>query len=165
MPVFITPMAAVAGSVAEEILAAMVAAANLVRAYVNNGGDIALHLARRPVVPHRRWPASTSVSLGAVEITAADPVRGIATSGRGGRSFSLGIADAVTVLADTASKADAAATLIGNAVDLPGHPADRAASQPAGCSPTAILATRLVTVHVGPLTRGRMRRRLERGLR
>src|SRR4051812_30230689 len=43
--VFITPMAAVAGSVAEEILAAMVAAADLDRAFVNNGGDIALHLA------------------------------------------------------------------------------------------------------------------------
>ena len=42
---FITPMAAVAGSVAEEILGAMLAAARLDRAYVNNGGDIALHLA------------------------------------------------------------------------------------------------------------------------
>src|SRR5919197_1401002 len=42
---FITPMAAVAGSVAEEILGAMLGAASLDRAYVNNGGDIALHLA------------------------------------------------------------------------------------------------------------------------
>ena len=42
---FITPMAAVAGSVAEEILGAMTGAARLDRAYVNNGGDIALHLA------------------------------------------------------------------------------------------------------------------------
>src|SRR6187431_62185 len=42
---FITPMAAVAGSVAEEILSAMTGAARLDRAYVNNGGDIALHLA------------------------------------------------------------------------------------------------------------------------
>lgn len=41
---FITPMAAVAGSVAEEILGAMLAAASLDQAYVNNGGDIALHL-------------------------------------------------------------------------------------------------------------------------
>jgi len=41
---FITPMAAVAGSVAEEILGAMVENARLDRAYVNNGGDIALHL-------------------------------------------------------------------------------------------------------------------------
>jgi len=49
-------------------------------------------------------------------------VRGIATSGWRGRSFSLGIADAVTVLADRAAMADAAATIIANAVDLPGHP-------------------------------------------
>ena len=41
---FITPMAAVAGSVAEEVLGAMLNAAWLDRAYVNNGGDIALHL-------------------------------------------------------------------------------------------------------------------------
>ena len=50
-------------------------------------------------------------------------MRGIATSGWRGRSFSLGIADAVTVLADRAAAADAAATIIANAVDLPGHPA------------------------------------------
>ena len=44
---FITPMAAVAGSVAEEILDAMTDAAILAKAYVNNGGDIALHLSAR----------------------------------------------------------------------------------------------------------------------
>jgi uncharacterized protein len=58
-----------------------------------------------------------------ITIEANDAARGIATSGRHGRSFSLGIADAVTVLARTASQADAAATIIANAVDLPGHPA------------------------------------------
>ena len=41
---FITPMAAVAGSVAEHVLQVMVEAADLRRAYVNNGGDIAIHL-------------------------------------------------------------------------------------------------------------------------
>src|SRR5688572_15927661 len=35
----ITPMAAVAGSVAAEIMAAMVAGRTLQKAYVNNGGD------------------------------------------------------------------------------------------------------------------------------
>src|SRR3546814_3371169 len=42
---FVTPMAAVAGAVADHLLAAMTAAADLKRAYVNDGGDIALHLA------------------------------------------------------------------------------------------------------------------------
>jgi len=121
---FITPMAAVAGSVAEEILGAMLGAARLERAYVNNGGDIALHLTGVEQFtvglidrPDRYGLLRTMI------VDAGDPVRGVATSGRHGRSFSLGIADAVTVLARTASKADAAATIIANAVDLPGHPA------------------------------------------
>ena len=120
---FITPMAAVAGAVAEEILGAMVHAARLDRADVNNGGDIALYLAHGAHFtvglvdrPDRPGPMATTV------IAAGDPSRGIATSGRHGRSFSLGIADAVTVLARTAAQADAAATIIANAVDLPGHP-------------------------------------------
>lgn len=120
---FVTPMAAVAGAVAEEVLNAMVAAAPLDRAYVNDGGDIALHL-----TPGTGFTAGMVARpdrptlLGTARIEAASPVRGIATSGRHGRSFSLGIADAVTVLARTAAMADAAATMIANAVDLPDHP-------------------------------------------
>src|SRR5262249_27394135 len=120
----IKPMAAVAGSVAEEILGVMRAAADLPRAYVNNGGDIALHLAagERFSIGLMDRPGSLGV-MRTFAIDADDPSRGIATSGRHGQSFSLGIADAVTVLARTASQADAAATVIANAVDLPGHPA------------------------------------------
>jgi ApbE superfamily uncharacterized protein (UPF0280 family) len=146
---FITPMAAVAGSVAEEILGSMLAAARLDRAYVNNGGDIALHLAGREQFtvglldrPDRQGLMRTTV------IDADDPARGIATSGRHGRSFSLGIADAVTVLAKTASQADAAATIIANAVDLPGHPA--IVRCPANeLQPDSDLGARLVTRDVG----------------
>jgi ApbE superfamily uncharacterized protein (UPF0280 family) len=121
---FITPMAAVAGAVAEEILGAMVEAANLTRAYVNNGGDIALHLAEGEhftmgLVDRPDQPGLMQTTM----IEADDFARGVATSGRHGRSFSLGIADAVTVFARTAAQADAAATMIANAVDLPGHPA------------------------------------------
>jgi ApbE superfamily uncharacterized protein (UPF0280 family) len=121
---FITPMAAVAGAVAEAVLAAMVAAADLHRAFVNDGGDIALHLADGAdyaigLVDRPDRPAL----FGRAVVRSADPVRGIATSGRRGRSFSLGIADAVTILAPSAAAADAAATVVGNATDLPGHPA------------------------------------------
>ena len=121
---FITPMAAVAGSVAEEILGAMLATADLNRAYVNNGGDIALHLSagERFSVGLMDRPDALGL-MRTFRVEAGDPSRGIATSGRHGRSFSLGIADAVTVLARTASQADAAATIIANAVDLPTHPA------------------------------------------
>ena len=123
---FVTPMAAVAGSVADTILAAMVAGADLRRAYVNNGGDIALHLA--PGATFRSAMARIDGhGLGTIEIGEGDGVGGIATSGRHGRSLSMGVADSVTVLASTAAAADAAATLIANAVDLPGHPAVRRA--------------------------------------
>jgi uncharacterized protein len=121
---FITPMAAVAGAVADEILDVMTAAAPLTRAYVNNGGDIALHLGAGQTfaIGMIDRPDKPSLSGNAV-IKAVDPVRGIATSGWRGRSFSCGIADAVTVLAGDAAAADAAATMIANACDLPGHAA------------------------------------------
>ncbi|HYN39456.1 MAG TPA: UPF0280 family protein [Rhodospirillales bacterium] len=122
--VFVTPMAAVAGAVADEVLAAMLADGHrLARAYVNDGGDIALYLA-----PGERFTAGLVADVGkpviaaTATIEAAMPVRGIATSGRGGRSLSRGIADAVTVLAADAAAADVAATLIANAVDAD-HPA------------------------------------------
>ena len=124
--VFITPMAAVAGAVADEVLAAMLGACEAddrpERIYVNNGGDIALHLdgdAEFALGVMREDGAS----LGRMTISSGECSRGVATSGRGGRSFSLGIADSVTVVASNAAAADAAATLIANAVDLPGHPA------------------------------------------
>lgn len=238
---FITPMAAVAGAVADGVLAAMVAGRCLLKAFVNNGGDIAFHLppgaflrcglvtdlSTRAVAvptsgtadaashmadairfianlshdigrsPHAvtrlgpairdlhgaRWrkagvagsslvmtqetdPARTSGDgdsvlaaslLDGTFILAADhPARGLATSGRackgrGGRSFSFGIADSVTVLARTAAGADAAATIIGNAVDLPGHRAidRRPASE---IDPASDLGSRLITYEIGPLT-------------
>ncbi len=127
---FITPMAAVAGAVAEEILQAMVAGGDLGKAYVNNGGDIALHLAAgesfriglvADVDQATRHGHRVAVD-GAFEVTHALPVRGAATSGWRGRSWSLGIADSVTALAATAAAADAAATMIGNAVNVD-HPA------------------------------------------
>jgi ApbE superfamily uncharacterized protein (UPF0280 family) len=119
---FITPMAAVAGAVAEEILGVMIASADLSRAYVNNGGDLALHLSddEQFVIGMVERPDRPSL-LGRATLRSDDPVRGIATSGWRGRSFSLGIADAVTALADRAAAADAAATIIANAVNLPGH--------------------------------------------
>ena len=146
---FITPMAAVAGAVAEEILAAMIAAAKLSRAYVNDGGDIALHLSPGETFTVGMVDRPDRPSLfGKTTLDSSGPVRGIATSGRGGRSFSFGIADAVTVLADRAAAADAAATIIANAIDLPGHPA--IVRVPAcDLAPDSDLGERLVTRAVG----------------
>jgi ApbE superfamily uncharacterized protein (UPF0280 family) len=225
---FITPMAAVAGAVADAVLAAMARGRDVRRAFVNNGGDIAFHLApgqalrcglvtdlalgldiasgarvSGPVADARafvpvagaRVPVPAAVTAGAatvpdagsavtvagavtavespaamtvagspqtfgidgtVLLTSDRPSRGLATSGRackgrGGRSFSFGIADSVSILACTAAQADAAATIVGNAVDLPRHPAiDR---RPASdIDPASDLGDRLVTFDVGPLS-------------
>jgi ApbE superfamily uncharacterized protein (UPF0280 family) len=160
---FITPMAAVAGAVAEEILGAMVDAAHLDRAYVNNGGDIALYLGEGEhftlgLVDRPDQPGLMKTTL----IDFDHPTRGIATSGRHGRSFSLGIADAVTVLARSAAQADAAATIIANAVDLPGHPA--VLRRPAhDLQPDSDLGARLVTREVGDLSHYEIEKALEAG--
>ncbi|OGA47747.1 MAG: thiamine biosynthesis protein ApbE, partial [Betaproteobacteria bacterium RIFCSPLOWO2_12_FULL_62_13] len=121
--IYITPMAAVAGAAADEILQAMLHERKLLKAYVNNGGDIALHLAQDNaltlgVVNNADHPAIDAT----VTLSPSMPVRGLATSGWRGRSQSLGIADAVTVFAADAAAADAAATMVANAVDVE-HPA------------------------------------------
>src|SRR5216683_1004277 len=164
MEIFITPMAAVAGAVAEEILEVMTAAAKLSRAYVNDGGDIALHLApgEKFVVGMVERPDRASL-FGTTTIQSTDPIRGIATSGWRGRSFSLGIADAVTVLADTAAMADAAATVVANAVDLPAHPrVVRVRAR--DLAPDSDLGNRLVTQGVGELSTCQIAAALDAGV-
>lgn len=166
---FITPMAAVAGAVADHVLAHMLRGVRLARAYVNDGGDIAFHVA-----PGERLTCGVVADLvapnvdGTIALTADMPVRGIATSGRackgnGGRSFSLGIADAVTVLAADAAAADAAATVIGNAVDLPGH---RAVRRVPACDidPDSDLGDRLVTLEVAQIDAAAIDRALRAGV-
>jgi len=167
---FITPMAAVAGAVADAVLQAMTAGRTLHRAYVNNGGDIAVHLApgeslRCGLVTELAAPALNGIFT----LHHAAPSRGIATSGRackgqGGRSFSFGIADAVTVLARTAAEADAAATVVANTVDLPGHPSVQ--RRPADeVDPGTDLGARLITWDLGPLTPSDVARALDAGRR
>lgn len=162
---FITPMAAVAGAVAEEILEVMTTSATLTRAYVNDGGDIALYLTpgEHFVIGMVERPDRSSL-FGTTTIPFDDSIRGIATSGWHGRSFSLGIADSVTVLADTASAADAAATMIANAIDLPESP--KITRRPAcDLAPDSDLGERLVTQSVALLSPGEINVALEGGVR
>lgn len=156
--IYITPMAAVAGAVADEMLQALIRGRTLDKAYVNDGGDIAIHLTHG----HELRAGIFAQGLdGVARLTAARPVRGIATSGRGGRSFSLGIADSATVLAATAAAADAAATLIANAVNLD-HPAvDRRAAR--DLDPDSDLGDLPVTVAVGVLPLEVVAEALDRG--
>lgn len=162
-PIFVTPMAAVAGAVADALLAAMLAAAPLARAYVNDGGDIAVHVGPGAALAIGLAGDPARLALdGALQVLPGSGIGGIATSGRHGRSFSLGIADSVTVLARDAATADVAATLIANAVDLD-SPAIRRAPA-ASLDPDSDLGERPVTVAVGPLAPAEVNAALAAGL-
>ncbi|GAA4358293.1 thiamine biosynthesis protein ApbE [Variovorax defluvii] len=167
---FITPMAAVAGAVAQELIACY-QRSGIERAWINNGGDIALHLAPGQSARvglfadlarfdlRERGPLTTD---GQFELRAEMPVRGVATSGWRGRSFSLGIADSVTVLAATAAEADAAATVIANAVDVQDPGIHR---RPANeCKDDSDLGDIPVTVDVEALAPAQVQRALAAGV-
>ena len=159
---FITPMAAVAGAVADEICAAMSTINGLRKIYVNDGGDIAFHLAPGEVLAVGLVPVLADARLGgSVTISSDMNVRGIATSGMDGRSFSFGIADAVTVLASSAADADAAATMIANAVDADHPTIERAPAS--SLDPDSDLGNRLVTVDRGSLSPETIDAALSRG--
>lgn len=153
---FITPMAAVAGAVADEMLAALTKGRKLTRAYVNNGGDTAFYLA-----PHQSITVAVPPSA-RVKVSQNMPSRGIATSGWQGRSQSLGIADAVTVLAKDAATADAAATLIANAVDTYEPRIKRAPAN--SLYPDSDLGARPVTTYVPILAPAQVQDALANGL-
>jgi len=162
---FITPMAAVAGAVADYVLSQLLHGRTLSRAYVNNGGDIALYLQGDASFKVAVCTDSKTGQRGAeLRISVSDSVGGIATSGWDGRSHSLGIADAVTVLAPSAAAADAAATLIANAVDLPGSP--QVKRVPAkSLSPDSDLGDHSVTVSVAALGAAQRQSALQSGER
>ena len=169
-PAFVTPMVAVAGAVAQELLLAY-DRAGIARAWVNNGGDIALHLTEgtslriglfAQIDRLARLDLGQDLPIdGRFEVAHSSMVRGVATSGWRGRSFSLGIADSVTVLAPTAAEADAAASLIANDVnvDAPGivrMPANQLKDD-------SDLGDIPVTVDVPPLTPRQIAQALQRG--
>ncbi len=160
---FVTPMAAVAGSVADHILAATLDGRTLAKASVNNGGDIALWLGGKESLTIGVGDVrNESVTLTPVMVQASDGIGGVATSGWGGRSHSLGVAEFVTVFAKDAATADVAATLIGNAVDVP--TSDQIKRVPAlQLSPDSDLGSRMVTVEVGALSETDISSALMRG--
>jgi len=160
---FVTPMASVAGAVADCTLANMCFGRKLDRVAVNNGGDIALHLHGDATYTIGICDdLRTGMQNANASIDANSPVNGIATSGWQGRSHSLGIADAVTVLASSAAKADVAATLIANRIDLPqSNKVERVAAS--SLSPDTDLGNRLVTVDVQTLSSSERQQALQRG--
>ena len=160
---FVTSMAAVAGSVADEVMASLIDGRSLDKAYINNSGDISVYLTpgqtlRLGIVGQLFRPAID----GTAELSFDRPVRGVATSGWQGRSWSLGIADAVTVLAESAAAADVAATLIANNVNVEHPTIERAPASE--LDDQTDLGSRLVTVDVGRLDADAVAAALNKGM-
>ncbi len=146
----LTPLAAVAGTLADAV-ADRLFGQGLSRVIVDNGGDIAIRLAAgettrvglRPEIAH---PEISHV----LTLDGRHSTWGVATSGLGGRSFTCGIASAVTAVARSASLADAAATAVANACLVAG--ADVLRVPAAKLDPNTDIPDLLVTVAVGDLT-------------
>ena len=160
---FVTSMAAVAGSVADEVMASLIDGRSLDKAYINNSGDISVYLTpgqtlRLGIVGQLFRPAID----GTAELSFDRPVRGVATSGWQGRSWSFGIADAVTVLAESAAAADVAATLIANNVNVEHPTIERAPAWE--LDDQTDLGSRLVTVDVGRLDTEAVESALSKGM-
>ena len=164
---FVTPMASVAGAVADQMASEIARVAGLEKLCVNNGGDIAVWLGTERAelrVGVALLPAEGGACAGvpaAVRIRAGDGVGGVASSGWQGRSHSLGIADSVTVLAENAALADAAATLIANAVDVDSPEIRRVPARELDID--SDLGDRPVTVSIGTLSAAERREALARG--
>lgn len=109
------PMAAVAGVIAEHV-GRDLEAAGIDELIVENGGDIYLRRGQESIISIHAGQSLLSDKVG-LRVAAADSPLGVCcSSGTIGHSLSLGIADAVVVLARSTALADAAATAIGNAV-------------------------------------------------
>lgn len=108
------PMAAVAGAVAGMVGEKLLKwSAEVI---VENGGDIFLKVGSKRTIGIYAGESAFTGKL-AIEVEPGRTPLGVCTSsGKVGPSLSLGLADAVVVLAPSAALADAAATAVGNRV-------------------------------------------------
>jgi ApbE superfamily uncharacterized protein (UPF0280 family) len=111
----LTPMAAVAGTIADAV-ADFLFERGMTRVLVDNGGDVVIRSCDgEPVTVGIRPQVDTKSISHAIVLGPEGTAWGIATSGLGGRSLTRGVADAATIVAADASLADAAATAVANA--------------------------------------------------
>lgn len=110
------PMAAVAGTVADAV-ARHLQEAGAVKAIVENGGDVAIHLqpGQEAAVGVRRGLGDPEPAYRLTLRGDLQPFWGVCTSGLGGRGLTRGLADSAVCVAATSAVADAAATALGNA--------------------------------------------------
>lgn len=159
----VTPLIAVAGSVADLVADAIFADEAVTLVTVNNGGDIAVRMRAAAAVTIGIRPNAGSDGMShRMKLDAACHIGGVATSGFGGRSFTLGIASAAVAAAASASLADVAATLIGNAVDTEGAPVVRRPARELDADTD--IPDLLVTTRVGALSDRQVEAALANGI-
>lgn len=144
-----TPMCAVAGAFAD-LTADYLANRGATRVLINNGGDLALRLKGSAQAVLGVADKVGGQPVWRVRVRAGQGIGGVATSGLAGRSFTLGVADAVTIFAETASVADACATHIANTTAIDAPSVSRCFARE--LDPETDIPDLLVTTHVGPLT-------------
>ncbi|WP_052315984.1 FAD:protein FMN transferase [Desulfomonile tiedjei] len=158
----LTPMAAVAGTIADAT-ADVLEKRGLTRVVVNNGGDIAVRLKDPESLRIGIRPDISSHEIShTIRVDSSLHVGGICTSGLGGRSLSRGIASAATVFAARASVADAAATAVANATYIPHPSVKRVLAEK--LDPDTDLKGIEVTVSVGTLSASDIDRALIQGI-
>jgi ApbE superfamily uncharacterized protein (UPF0280 family) len=146
----LTPMAAVAGTIADAV-AEFLAHRGMTKVVVDNGGDIAIRLQGDDSVTVGLRSEVTERSIS--HVIALGPDRsswGVATSGLGGRSLTRGVVNAATIVAANASLADAAATAVANASCIEDDQVIQRLAQEV--DPYTDIAGLPVTIKVGPLT-------------
>ena len=158
----LTPLAAVAGAAAD-VVADFVINHGGTKIIVDNGGDIAIRLKEGEVV---RVGVKTEITAKnpayLLPIDATMGIGGVSTSGLGGRSFTKGIASAVTVLSENASLSDAAATVIGNFTNVEDPSIKRSLAE--RIYPDTDIVGEWVTTEVGALSKRKILKALENGL-
>ena len=158
----LTPLAAVAGT-ASDVVADFIFSKGGTKIIVDNGGDIAIRLREGEgarVGIKTEIDAKHPAYLFTIDSTMG--IGGVATSGLGGRSFTKGIASAATVLSETASFSDAAATVIGNFTNIEDREVSRSLAEK--IYPDTDIAGEWITVKVGRLREEKIEKALTNGL-
>jgi uncharacterized protein len=159
----LTPLAAVAGA-GSDLVADFLFDQGATKVIVDNGGDIALRLREGETA---RVGLKTDIDAEkpayVIPIDAEMGVGGVATSGLGGRSFTKGIASAATILAENASLADAAATVVGNFTNTEDPRVTRALAET--LYPETDIPGEWVTTRVETLPPERVEEALQNGVR
>ncbi len=158
----LTPLAAVAGTTSDRV-ADFIFGRGGTKIIVDNGGDVAIRLREGEVA---RIGVKTDIQARdpdyLITVDSTTGIGGVATSGLGGRSFTKGIASAATVLAENASLADAAATVVGNFTNVDDSNILRTLAEKV--YPDTDIAGEWVTVEVGKLSSEKIEEALNRGL-